>query len=1256
VADFNIKGQVEVDDKGSLKKVEKQAGKTAKSFDRLEKSQNAYNRREKGVAQITSNSTKAFAKQAQTVRVGIVPAYAVLAANVFALTAAFNALRRAAQVEDLARGLQFVGNVAGRDLKSAAERIREVTGAAVSMGEAMRTTAVGISAGFRTDQLEGLAKVAKGASIALGRDMGDALDRLTRGVAKLEPEILDELGILVRLDEAAQKYADQLGVSVESLTRFQRQQAFLNETLTQGEKKYGDIADQLNPNAYDQLAAAVANLANSFLNFFNDTLKLSSFMNILANNTVGLAGVAGVLGASLTRQIAPAMFESAQRARLATDAFKENSKAMLGNVRTAGALPKVYLNTAKALKEGDLSAKNFSAAYTSLDKSLEVHNNQLVGYQKAVDEAGGKDEKANAALARKKQVIAEVSAERANLVKVEKGGLDVVKNSIKASNSELASQGRLITAFRGLNEQIAVSEEKTKRYQKAQGKTATGFTFIGKQARFAAGGIRLVGIAFLSFLPYIGLIISAVTILGGILKEKFFPKDVVEERLKKAEESLENIRNISAQFAASSSKGTERTNRAYIILAGVLEDLRSSLASVLELNAEEEQQSIRNIKLKLAELKIARDLARAKGAPEPPQMSFMGGNLLEGWKETGNALIGFFTGATTDAAAQTAQKLDSEIEAYEKGLRDLEKTAGQATQGSAARLVKKTIEEIQISRESGGLFSVVGAKEERQLNELLAKIESMDSSLLSEDGTISSVRLLNEIDKIRASSRQVRDDFAQVDEQILAVNSSLGKFRTRATTPLDTLVSQINELDAAAARFQKTLKESKIPAGEGEAVVEFWQDLGIAEANLKEFQKKLKGLGFAERFRKDLATTRETFARIRALREELLTISRDEIRIQNVNATLSKKVQNGSTEYEKALSSNINDRIQLRKIEVDIELRQKQLTEKQLETDKDLLDLIEQRDAIKSRMFTQEELNTKNQIQRLNIELKQLEIDRSKLAVSQARARIELQIQNTKKGLLSSSLTEGQIARLAFEDAKEKLAVEEAIFNTRSNIVDKTYDLEIAAVQQLLFYARLLGEEGKLQAERLEARLASLLEERDIELQLLNIARSQAEVEKERAELGLRRGTEQAQAGLIGSVRDATGDDFFKTGPQEIAAAAATAQENLKNSLKSYTAEFSRINNEANMRVALGVISQEQANEIVSAAADRLAFEKMGAKIAAAYEQSKPFFDQLRSLGPEGQLAAAIGEGGRSHRRRKNRSSGEYYNFYSFYTESVLRR
>ena len=264
---------VKIDDKGSLALVTKEAKKTAAGVKKVDdatqkatKSQNHYNRGAKGVGQAGLSASKGFSKMRDSMSGsnGLVSAYAILAANIFAATAAFNALRRAAQIEQLAQGLREVGAAAGQNLPDIANRLKEITGNAVSTEQAMRSTALAISAGFRSDQLIQLTKVAKGASIALGRDMGDAMDRLVRGTAKLEPEILDELGIMVRLDDAVRNYADRLGLAAGSLTQFDRRQAFLNATIEQGLEKFEDLSKSVDANPYDKLAASLGRLTKSF--------------------------------------------------------------------------------------------------------------------------------------------------------------------------------------------------------------------------------------------------------------------------------------------------------------------------------------------------------------------------------------------------------------------------------------------------------------------------------------------------------------------------------------------------------------------------------------------------------------------------------------------------------------------------------------------------------------------------------------------------------------------------------------------------------------------------------------------------------------------------------------------------------------------------------------------------------------------------------------------------------------------------------
>ena len=131
-----------------------------------------------------------------------------------------------------------------------------------------------------------LGKAAKDTSTVLGRDLTDSFNRLVRGVTKAEPELLDELGIILRLDPATRNYAAALGVSKESLNAFQRTQAVTNEVLDQVDKKFAAIAAVSDPttNSINKLTKAFDDLMNTFrlviagpaealANFFSNNLR-----------------------------------------------------------------------------------------------------------------------------------------------------------------------------------------------------------------------------------------------------------------------------------------------------------------------------------------------------------------------------------------------------------------------------------------------------------------------------------------------------------------------------------------------------------------------------------------------------------------------------------------------------------------------------------------------------------------------------------------------------------------------------------------------------------------------------------------------------------------------------------------------------------------------------------------------------------------------------------------------------------------------
>lgn len=231
---------------------------------------------------------------------GFVAAYATLAANIFAVTAAFQALSNAAKTEQLAAGLDLVGARAGVALGITSKGLQQVTDYAITSADAMRAVAQASAAGFKGDEILRLGQVAKGASVALGRDLGDAMDRLIKGTIKLEPELLDELGIMTRLDDAVKQYADANGKAVSALTQTERRQAFLNAVLEEGERKFGNISDQVEVNPYDKLASSIKDLGTEFLKFANDIL--GPFVKLITEVPVlGLVPALGILSQALSK-------------------------------------------------------------------------------------------------------------------------------------------------------------------------------------------------------------------------------------------------------------------------------------------------------------------------------------------------------------------------------------------------------------------------------------------------------------------------------------------------------------------------------------------------------------------------------------------------------------------------------------------------------------------------------------------------------------------------------------------------------------------------------------------------------------------------------------------------------------------------------------------------------------------------------------------------------------------------------------------
>ena len=334
MAKNDIKIKINVDGK-EIELTKKQADKLGKSLDKTGKSAHSADRNLKGAAQASSNTTKNFSKMAQGITGGIVPAYAILAANIFAVSAAFNFLKDAANYRILIQGQQEYATVTGESLKLLTSRLQEATGQQLAFAEAAQSVAIARAAGVTTDQISRLGAVAKNASIALGRDLTDSLNRLIRGATKAEPELLDELGIILRLETASRKYALEIGKTAQTLNIFEKSQAVVNEILAQGEEKFGEFSTELN--AFNKLAKSFDDLLNRIKNSLTGVAEFMA--KGLTKNTVALAGSFALLGSSILKALTPEIPQidvgaSSLAAQENVSKFYTGSKAKAGRFKS----------------------------------------------------------------------------------------------------------------------------------------------------------------------------------------------------------------------------------------------------------------------------------------------------------------------------------------------------------------------------------------------------------------------------------------------------------------------------------------------------------------------------------------------------------------------------------------------------------------------------------------------------------------------------------------------------------------------------------------------------------------------------------------------------------------------------------------------------------------------------------------------------------------------------------------------------------
>ena len=521
--DIEVNGKME---KATLstKKLRKSLDDTADSQSKVQKQTRNTERNMQGLSKRTSNTTKEFSKMQQGVG-GLVGVYATIAAQVFAVSAAFQFLKGASDVANLIESQKQLGAVSGVAYQTLTTGLREATEGQLSFAEASRAAAIGTAGGLSPTQLQGLASAAKNASTALGRDLTDSFNRLIRGTTKAEPELLDELGIVLRLETAMDNYKLKMGLVGQELTAFQRTQAVANEVLTQANTKFGLLEKNLDPGTFalNQFINSFDELINSFRVGVIDTLR--PVFVFLSKNTTALTAALTLFALPVVKSIIPNLQDWRKNAQATykdqTESLQNLNKVQSQYVLDLERLSIKEKDRAKAATELAEATKKGGKADTSREGGLAF----LQGKESAQTEKGRKAAE---------QILLTAEKQLEDSTKRRTGALEHM-------NAEQVADARKSYAIRaGLLKGQEVRE--ITMYEKVGRKSQIFYLSVQKMATKTARVVSAASIAMskaLNFAMMATGIIGIISLLGSLAfaaKDFLFP---ISEERRRLEEDIE---------------------------------------------------------------------------------------------------------------------------------------------------------------------------------------------------------------------------------------------------------------------------------------------------------------------------------------------------------------------------------------------------------------------------------------------------------------------------------------------------------------------------------------------------------------------------------------------------------------------------------------------------------------------------------------------------------------------------------------------
>lgn len=197
---------------------------------------------------------------------------ASITASIYAIRQAFDIIKAAAKFKQQEEAFENLAASVGASGEDLIRTLKKMSGETLSTSAVMQQASRALVLGLQADQLPRLMEISRSAARAFGEDVDFMFQSIVLGIGRQSRMILDNLGIIVKAEDAYEKYAATLGINAKQLTDLQKRTAFANAAMAAG----ADIIDRVNASGKTQietlqsLAAMWDNLKISVGGFFLD--------------------------------------------------------------------------------------------------------------------------------------------------------------------------------------------------------------------------------------------------------------------------------------------------------------------------------------------------------------------------------------------------------------------------------------------------------------------------------------------------------------------------------------------------------------------------------------------------------------------------------------------------------------------------------------------------------------------------------------------------------------------------------------------------------------------------------------------------------------------------------------------------------------------------------------------------------------------------------------------------------------------------